>query len=56
LDDDTDLCAARKRTVDQNAQVVDDDINQEDSWAVISAYFEEKGLVRQQVVMSRVRV
>ena len=33
---------------------VDDDmdvvpINQEDCWEVISAYFEEKGLVRQQV-------
>ena len=24
-------------------------INQEDCWEVISAYFEEKGLVRQQV-------
>lgn len=31
---------------------VDDDeeeITQEDAWAVISAYFEEKGLVRQQL-------
>lgn len=27
----------------------DDDITQEDAWAVISAYFEEKGLVRQQL-------
>ena len=26
-----------------------DDITQEDAWAVISAYFEEKGLVRQQL-------
>ena len=26
-----------------------DDINQEDCWEVISAYFEEKGLVRQQL-------
>ena len=25
------------------------DIGQEESWAVISAYFEEKGLVRQQL-------
>lgn len=24
-------------------------VSQEDSWAVISAYFEEKGLVRQQL-------
>ena len=28
----------------------EDNINQEDCWEVISAYFEEKGLVRQQVV------
>ena len=27
----------------------DADIKQEDAWAVISAYFEEKGLVRQQL-------
>lgn len=27
----------------------DDEITQEDAWAVISAYFEEKGLVRQQL-------
>lgn len=27
----------------------EDEINQEDAWAVISAYFEEKGLVRQQL-------
>nr|GFB66493.1 DNA-directed RNA polymerase II subunit RPB2 [Tanacetum cinerariifolium] len=27
----------------------DDDITQEDAWAVISSYFEEKGLVRQQL-------
>lgn len=27
----------------------DEDITQEDAWAVISAYFEEKGLVRQQL-------
>jgi len=27
----------------------EDDITQEDAWAVISAYFEEKGLVRQQL-------
>lgn len=26
-----------------------DEITQEDAWAVISAYFEEKGLVRQQL-------
>lgn len=26
-----------------------EDITQEDAWAVISAYFEEKGLVRQQL-------
>lgn len=33
-------------------QVVDpeeDDITQEDAWAVITAFFEEKGLVRQQL-------
>jgi DNA-directed RNA polymerase beta subunit len=30
-------------------QDIDGDIGQEDSWAVISAYFEEKGLVRQQL-------
>ena len=28
----------------------EDNINQEDCWEVISAYFEEKGLVRQQVL------
>lgn len=27
----------------------EEDINQDDAWAVISAYFEEKGLVRQQL-------
>lgn len=27
----------------------EDEITQEDAWAVISAYFEEKGLVRQQL-------
>ena len=27
----------------------DEDITQEDAWAVISSYFEEKGLVRQQL-------
>ena len=27
----------------------DEEIKQEDAWAVISAYFEEKGLVRQQL-------
>ena len=27
----------------------DEEIGQEDAWAVISAYFEEKGLVRQQL-------
>ena len=26
-----------------------EEISQEDAWAVISAYFEEKGLVRQQL-------
>ena len=30
----------------------EDNINQEDCWEVISAYFEEKGLVRQQVINS----
>ena len=30
----------------------EDNINQEDCWEVISAYFEEKGLVRQQVLDS----
>ena len=29
--------------------VADAEIQQEDAWAVISAYFEEKGLVRQQL-------
>jgi DNA-directed RNA polymerase II subunit RPB2 len=27
----------------------EEEISQEDSWSVISAYFEEKGLVRQQL-------
>lgn len=27
----------------------DEEINQEDTWTVISSYFEEKGLVRQQL-------
>ena len=31
----------------------EDNINQEDCWEVISAYFEEKGLVRQQVPCSQ---
>lgn len=28
---------------------MEEEITQEDAWAVISAYFEEKGLVRQQL-------
>lgn len=28
---------------------VEEEIRQDDSWTVISAYFEEKGLVRQQL-------
>ena len=32
----------------------EDNINQEDCWEVISAYFEEKGLVRQQVVINSI--
>ena len=31
----------------------EDNINQEDCWEVISAYFEEKGLVRQQVLAAK---
>jgi len=27
----------------------EEEINQEDTWTVISSYFEEKGLVRQQL-------
>ena len=27
----------------------DDEIHQEDTWEVVSAYFEDKGLVRQQL-------
>ena len=27
----------------------DEEITQEDAWSVISAYFDEKGLVRQQL-------
>ena len=27
----------------------DEEITQEDAWSVISAYFDEKGLVRQQI-------
>jgi DNA-directed RNA polymerase beta subunit len=34
---------------DQYANHHDLPVSQEDSWAVISAYFEEKGLVRQQL-------
>lgn len=37
---------------DYDQQYMDEDeeeITQEDAWAVISAYFEEKGLVRQQL-------
>ena len=33
----------------------EENINQEDCWEVISAYFEEKGLVRQQVVASKLK-
>ncbi len=36
--------ALQEPMVDEEAE-----ITQEDSWAVISAYFEEKGLVRQQL-------
>lgn len=36
--------------VEEDAMDMDDiPVNQEDAWAVISAYFEEKGLVRQQL-------
>ena len=34
---------------DMYANYQDLPVSQEDSWAVISAYFEEKGLVRQQL-------
>ena len=34
---------------DAYANYQDLPVSQEDSWAVISAYFEEKGLVRQQL-------
>ena len=34
---------------DDEEQLDDSPINQEDCWEVISAYFEEKGLVRQQL-------
>lgn len=34
---------------DYYANYQDLPVSQEDSWAVISAYFEEKGLVRQQL-------
>ena len=33
----------------------EDNINQEDCWEVISAYFEEKGLVRQQVLGAKLK-
>jgi len=33
----------------------EDNINQEDCWEVISAYFEEKGLVRQQVLAAELK-
>ena len=33
----------------------EDNINQEDCWEVISAYFEEKGLVRQQVAAAKLK-
>lgn len=36
--------ALQEAAVDEEAE-----ITQEDAWAVISAYFEEKGLVRQQL-------
>lgn len=35
--------------MDIDEEIDDEELNQEDSWAVISAYFEEKGLVRQQL-------
>ena len=35
--------------IDDEDEYEDVPINQEDCWEVISAYFEEKGLVRQQV-------
>lgn len=33
----------------QHEEGGDEDIRQDDSWTVISSYFEEKGLVRQQL-------
>ena len=36
-------------TVVEEEEDDDEEITQEDAWAVISAYFEEKGLVRQQL-------
>lgn len=35
--------------IDQTMHDDEEEITQEDAWAVISAYFEEKGLVRQQL-------
>ena len=35
--------------IDDDEDEDEEEITQEDAWAVISAYFEEKGLVRQQL-------
>ncbi|CAM9619229.1 unnamed protein product [Choristocarpus tenellus] len=34
---------------DNEIDPLDEDISQEDAWVVISSYFSEKGLVRQQL-------
>ena len=35
--------------MDQDAEYMDEEITQEDCWTVINSFFDEKGLVRQQL-------
>lgn len=48
-DADDEEITQEKRDKEITQEDDDEEITQEDAWTVISAYFEEKGLVRQQL-------
>jgi DNA-directed RNA polymerase II subunit RPB2 len=49
MDDFFDTVAGEEIKMDYDLSPADEEITQEDAWIVIDRYFEEKGLVRQQI-------
>jgi DNA-directed RNA polymerase II subunit RPB2 len=49
MDDFFDQAAGEETKGSYDYEVIDEEITQEDAWIVIDRYFEEKGLVRQQI-------